>query len=367
MRKGRKSEKLNIFAARNWLLPRILMMIVAIWSVGFSAYIVYAKYYSVKSNKAVMVASNLYFNSDKLKQKSGVTDLDTILANTDFVNALAINTNSANWNSGNVLMQFDIRNYDNNILYNSANLDVDYKVEFVLLDEPQGATYWVNTGGDSYQELAAEGSRITSTGTVYGGSLDADSYGIRVNLTGTAESYVPSRVLVLAYPTAPDYMYQPADAMQPWRLVGVFQAHVTETKMTIESSHFKVTEETDYSDTTWKAKVQNLSGYIYNIKTAGDVVMDTSTANSQEAKITWDTNYVAIDEYDENYIYAQNHGLIEENGSKKTMTILVLPYTSIDITFYKTSAFDAAVAAKGANEEGRLWFEGLVTATIPEE
>jgi hypothetical protein len=148
-------------------------------------------------------------------------------------------------------------------------------------------------------------------------------------------------------------------------------------QISIENAQFKVQEDANYNASTWKSKVEDLSGYIYNIKTAGDVVLDSNTATKQEAVVIWDNRYLSIDMYDENYQYALEHDAaladdstaddkyIKVDGNTTSMTIMVLPYTSIDITFYKTENFNDELAAQAANSaKGKAWFESLVTAKI---
>lgn len=353
----------------------IAVMLVVVCAIAGSS-LLYAKYYASRYNKGIAVASNLYFGSDKLKKSTGITDIDTILQDTDGISKLSIFTNSGAWSSGTVLLPFAIQNYENSILYNDSNLDIDYKVEFVLLDEPVGATYnAVDTNGNKVQ-LTTVNKPVEMTGTVKGGSLNSNTYGVEIDLTGQPTDYVQSRILVMAYPISPDYIYRPADESQEYRLLGILQGHITETQMSIDSAGFKVQEESGYETSTWKDKVSDLSGFMYNVKTIGDVVTDSSTASKQQVKITWDNRYLQLDEDDDNYLYAKEHDsddtlsddekYIKVDGNTSSVIIMVLPYTSIDMTFYKGTYFDTELGTKGADEAGRKWFEGLVTAEVVE-
>ena len=216
------------------------------------------------------------------------------------------------------------------------------------------------------------------TGTVKGGSLNSNTYGVEITMTGQATDYVQSRVLVMAYPISPDYIYRPADENQEYRLLGILQGHTTEAKMSIDSAGFKVQEESGYGTSTWKTKVSDLSGFMYNVKTIGDVVVDSSTASKQQVKITWDNRYLQLDENDDNYLYAKEHDSdatlsedekyikVDNDNNTSSVIIMALPYTSIDMTFYKGTEFDTELSTKSANDAGRQWFEGLVTAEVVE-
>lgn len=344
---------------------------------SFTLVNVLGKYYASRYNKGIAVASNLYFNSDKLIKSTGITDIDEIIKDSDSINKISVFTNNGSWATGELLLNFDIRNFDNNILYNEKDLNIEYRIEFVLLDEPTGAEYSILDGGNGNQvyPLSGKGSKVSLEGKTVGGKLDSDMYGVQMRMT-SKDDFRAARVLVLAYPISPDYIYRdPADA-QEYRLLGIFQGHPTDLNISIEEACFKVQKDNGY-ESAWKSKVEDLSGYIYNIKTAGDVVIDDRTATRQEAVVTWDNRFVTIDKYDENYLYAVKHDAdlpadseeryIKEDGDHTSMTIMVLPYTSIDITFYKTEIFNSQLSIQPADgTEGRSWFEGLVTTKMAE-
>lgn len=334
---------------------------------------VLGKYYASRNNKGIAVASNLYFNSDKLIKSAGITDIDEIIKDSESINKINVFTNSGSWASGELLLNFDIRNFDNNILYNEKELDIKYKIEFVLLDEPIGARYAVSAGNDTQYVLNSKGSKVSLEGTTKGGSLYTDTYGISMIMTDKS-ILKPARVLVVAYPVSPDYIHREPDKVQEYRLLGIFQGHPTDLNISIEEAYFKVQKENEY-DTKWRNMIEDLSGYIYNIKTAGDVVFDDNNSTRQEAVVTWDNRYITIDRYDPNYMYAAQHdaGLdadsqdryIKTDGNNTSMTIMVLPYTSINMTFYKTTDFNSGFSSV-SGEDGKVWFESLVTAKMAE-
>lgn len=354
----------------------IFMAILVLAGASFSAYRAYAKYYASRNNKGIIMAANLYFNSDKLKKSTGVTNLDQIVNNPDNLNRINVFTNSGTWSSGILPLSFDIRNFDNNILYNESNLDIEYKIEFYMLDEPKGALYYIIGADGSTTPLASKGARVELGGTVTGGSLDSDTYIVQVRMT-SPEEYEESRVLVMAYPVSPDYVAKASDMDQEYRLLGIFVGHPTTMKITIDNAQFLVQDVDTYSLSTWYSMVKDLSAYIYNVKTAGDIVIDENTATKQQARITWDNRYLNIDEYDENYKYALQHDsdptltddekYLKTDGNNSSMIVEVLPYTSINFTFYKTELFDSTFATKPNNATGKEWFEGLVKSEIVEE
>lgn len=360
---------------KNIFILCMCIFVCAIAGLSYTLTSVLGKYYASRFNKGVAVASNVYFNSDKLVKSTGITDIGDIINDSDSINKINVFTNSGSWASGNLLLNFDIRNFDNSILYNESNLDIGYNIEFVLLDEPLGAQYEIIPPEGDRQLLAEKGSRISMEGTIVGGRLDSKMYGISMTMT-SRDDFKAARVLVLAYPVSPGYVYRDKAEPQEYRLLGIFQGHPTDLNITIEEACFKVQKDVGY-ETACKSKIEDLSGYIYNIKTAGDVVLDDKTAVRQEAVVTWDDRYVTIDKYNDYYNYAIEHDkkaeeegsperYLKKEGDKTSMTILVLPYSSIEITYYKTEGFNKEFNAQFAGTQGREWFENLVTARMAE-
>lgn len=296
----------------------------------------YAKYYAYKYRQGISVASGLYFNSNRLyKDRGDTTDIAGV--NTE---GMMVNVNDEKWAGGNLNFNIEIRNYDNNLLYNDENLNVKYEICFMLVDNPVGAVYSVKDIDGTVKQLSQKGQVVKfNSGYLTGGSLARDEYQLTLSLMDK-DTYNGARVLVVAYPTAPDYLYAPAD--QQHRLVGLFQGVYSETEMQVESCGFLVQEDTDYDESSWHDKAEDLSGLIFNVKTMGDVAADENNAVKQEAVVKWNSDYLSISQYDEYFLEAEA-GDIEtkqENGHNWTyMKIKVLPYTSVNLTFYKTQDF----------------------------
>lgn len=366
--KNNKSRKGN---NRKNLLKRKSTAVILVFFIimaGAAARFVVAKYYAYKYEQGISVASAFYFNSNKLLKVPGATTADAI-RNLD-ISDMAVNINESKWVSGDCLFEIEIRNYDNNLLFNEAGLDTGYEVCFYLLGTPRGARYYVSDVASGIQkELAVDSKMQFFTGQLQGGTLSRDRYQIRIHLNSEEEYNEEVKVLVVAYPTSPEYLYN-ADN-QEHRLVGVFQGHYSEPYMRVDSADFLVEEESDYTDTTWRDKVQDLSGLIFNIKTTGDVITDENNAVKQEAVVKWKSEYIQISEYDEYYLTAKEEAKADsawlktetdENGDKWTyMKIKVLPYSSVNITFYKTAKFLEVFEHMTKAE-----FEGMADAYVEE-
>lgn len=362
---------------------RILLLALAVCILaGVGGGVVWAKYYSVNSREGISVASGLYFGSNRLTTVAGqVTDMDEIAKND--TESLPINVNTNKWaGGGKTTFDIEIRNYENHLLYNDASLNMEYEVQFMMIGTPGGANYYVQkTGDDSSKEILyqenADGTVGTQatirkfSGKLPGGTLSADSYTLIIEMVNE-ERYNASqaKVLAVAYPTAPDYVRN--DTYQQNRLLGVFQGVYSQVELSVDRAAFDVQDEADYKDATWKNKVQDLSGLLYNVKTKGDIVTDgnESIAVKPQVIIKWKTDYLKISEYDEYYLEAKNQDTAnaDNSGAEKwfytdgewtCLRVSAMPYTSIDVTFYKTDKFMSELANGSMN---RSSFESLVDA-----
>lgn len=347
-----------------------MLAVLAVVVVGICGGVAFAKYYDAKYRPGVSVASGLYFNSNKLLKNPGQTK-DIMKIDTD---NMMVNVNSDKWSSGNLYFDVEIQNYDNNLLYNDENLNVSYEICFTLLENPAGADYYVQDV-DGTEHTLAKGKVVKlNQGYLPGGTRNQDTYRIRINLRDVT-AYNGARVLAVAYPTSPDYLYDEEE--QQNRLAGIFQGVYSENEMRVENAFFLVEEDADYNELTWKDKVTDLSGLIFNIKTIGSIVTDDNNAAKQEAIVKWRSDYISISQYDACYIEAQEKQAskspseddyiwtaADTEGKQWTyMRIEVLPYTNVNITFYKTEKFLEEFKKDMINRE---MFEGMAEAYTEE-
>ena len=356
-------KRIRIRKKRNKFILTVLSVFVVllIWQ----SIDIVAKYYAAKNNKGVAVASGLYFNSDKLNKKQGSTENGINSIKNDEIEGLAITTNTASWSSGSVELPLKIQNYDSNILFNDSGLDITYQIEFKLLDEPVGATYSViDKDGTVMSALVQKGATFSSNGTLKGGTLNADIYKIRITLEdANIETYKPARILVLAYPKAPDYLVNESE--QQYRLLGVFEGHLNEMELEIDTAAFLI--EKEFNGDNWKKIVEDSAAYIYNIKTKGDIVQDTSTAAKREIEVKWRSEYLSIDQYSEYLVGMQIKSKKDENeNSWSYINIEVLPYASINLTFYKNEKFIKALETEDDSNkiDSVEAFQNLVQVSI---
>lgn len=313
--------------------------------VGFSS-ISLAKYYAKRDNKGVSVASGLYFNSNCISNLAG--SIDTALTDID----LSQVPGYVNPEGGSVFYM-DIRNYDNHLLYNELYLDVEYTISFLKINGETASVEYTGNNGTNVQKILGDGEVFTLTGrTLAGGAARYHRYTVR---TTNALDGSDAKVLVMAYPTEPNYV---ASAAEKMRLIGILQANPRNIAVGIDESCFLIEKTAEYVS-NWKATVEKMSGLVYIIQTNGDDVSSTGAIKG-ELEVTWNAKMLDINQYDTYYEEAVRNGRITTSGDYKTMKIKVLPYANVRITFYKTADFISAFGTSMTKTQ----FENYVKAEL---
>ena len=400
--------------------PRVLALFVCLavaCTAGLLSKFAVAKYYAIKEQEGISVASAFYFNSDKLAKPTAAGEANLEAVQNMSIEGLNITTNEDKWTGGtDCLFTVEVRNYDNKLLYNETNLTMEYQIYFRLVGTAAGATYAVKstnaaqpmkrvgTNETAESLTLGTGSILECHGTLNGGSALGDRYEIRISPAGSNyDNDTCAKVLVFAYPTSPDYIAN--SASEEHRLIGVFQAVKSAANMTIESSYFDVEKKSSYQ-ANWKTAVDDLSGLIYTIRTGGDALIGESNSVTQEAYVRWRPDYLEISAYDavlktkERKIAearakaedaARQEGktdaeitaagdaaaaaaetaagtqwdVASETIDGNTWSVLkldVMPNTELNITFYKTDKFITEI---GNGTLTRNAFQDLVKAYIP--
>ena len=301
---------------------------------------VYSKYYKTGYNKGMATASGFYFSSEYMKEANmnDISSIEELMNKDEIIDILPITANDKTWSDTTLQFSIDVCNYANQLLYNDKDLNVSYMIEFALLDEPQGASYEVRKGTEgAYQQLKKSGGSIQKacfTGTLQGGKLSWDTYDLKVALTGgSGTDYIPSRILMLAYPTAPSYL------VNTKKIAGIITADYNQRAMEITEQGFTLEEDTSFNETNWKEMVKKESALVYQIKTTGNYSGNGTNNLKQRIKITWNP---ALYELNMNDKYrSEDTTVIDENAG--TMTIETMPYASIKFVFFKKSNFETNI------------------------
>lgn len=339
--KEKRSFKLNI-RKRTLFIGFVICILTLVSISGVSL----AKYYAKRDNKGVSVASGLYFNSNCISNVEGAIDVPL-----DQVDLLTV-PGYVNPEGGSIFY-LDIRNYDNHLLYNELYLDIEYTISFMKLNGETASLEYTDEDGNDVRVSLDDGMEYTITGRkLEGGAARYHNYIIK---TTNAADGTDAKVIVMAYPTAPEYV---ATASENMRLIGVLQAQPKSVKVGIDRAGFLIEDTADYV-TDWKSSVESMSGLVYTIQTNGDDV-SSSGAVKGELLVTWNSKMLDINQYDPYYLEAVQNNTVTTNGDYKTMTIKVLPYANVRITFYKTADFVTAFNSSMTQTE----FENYVQAEL---
>lgn len=321
--------------------------------------LVFAKYYKTGFNKGIATAAGFYFNSNYLTEieNQKFTNIMDLKDWSELNTKIAQVSNTTPW-SGSDSYSFEVQmqNFDNQLLYNDKDLDVGNTIQFLLLDAPTGAVYRVSKTGGAVQELALN-TPVSFTGEeIKGGSADYIPYTLSVSMTGTVDDYTPSRILVLAWPTSPQYLTGGTTGS----LACILRAQYSESETRITEQRFDVQGESAYAADDWKALVKERSGFSYQIKTNGRYVGDSNDSLKQTIVLKWRKDMYAINQFDPYYneVKADSSKYYVEDNYQ-IMKIQIMPYSLLEFVFYKQPGFDT-----GIEPMDKAAFEASVQASI---
>lgn len=341
---------------------------------------VYSKYYKTRDNMGMAIASGFYFSSSYM---AAVTpeDGDNIrtFSPTDLNNKYAdqIVVSAKGWDGQSEYgASIDIRNYDSQLLYNDRDLNVEYEVKFVLLDEPEGAAYEVRSVSGSQTDMqplewqGGQGKEVSFRGNLAGGSRDDDTYELEIKPAVSGGAYTPSDILMVAYPVGPEYL---KDAKC---IAGILRFNYAEGEFKIQSSGFEVTTTEEYKNSIastsnpndWKEIVKKESGFNYQIITSGSYIGNNSAAVKRTVQLKWKSSLFEINRNDAYYMKATDlqepegsFQVISENGEVySVLEIKVFPYALLEFTFFQGESFIDDITAMASHEE----FEQAITVTV---
>lgn len=313
--------------------------------------IVYSKYYKTRYEKGMAIASGFYFSSNYMYEEEGLTDIADIeeltkrnggkLVHEELVNRLMVAVNKQLWGDSNCLFNIEVRNYANQLLYNDTDLDISYTVEFVLLDAPAGAVYEIRKGNEGdYVRLENDGKgKIIKAGfeeELEGGELSWDDYELKVSIDSSQGiDYQPSRVLLMAYPTSPDYIKDTK------KIAGIIMADYNQRKMEITDQKLTIEDESDWNEADWKERLKAESAFVYQLKTTGNYYAQGNNNMKQKIRIIWDAELFELSRNDK--YREENDANIEYKDGKGIMTIETMPYSSIKFVFFKKEDFNEKI------------------------
>lgn len=300
------------------LLATILLLL----GIALGGNYVYAKYFSESARWGVAIASGVYFTANYAAESEEFFE---------------VNVNS-NYIGNSYEFAFEVRNYENNLLFNESSVVIPYSVSFWLEEAPQGAGYSV-----VWQEETIAlnvGEKATFSGhSIAGGSANANPYAIKINVTdsGSAHEAVPIYVEVTT----------DEGAMVSKTLRGkMMLSNVSAPQNYIESQSFVIdrttTDDTTMDDATKFALMQKLSMFTYEIRTVGEVATGDIT---EKLKLSWNPTLLEIDLFDDAYLAwqeSEKEATGEMPGAPYVddagwyyITLDVMPYSAQTVSFLR--------------------------------
>ena len=374
---NKEKKKIRNFIKVNKPVGIAVTVLACLIVVGVS-FTVYSKYYKTNYNKGMATASGFYFNSNymasvaELRGMTPMTEEEMRDIDQDILNSVIISTNNGSWTEGVCTFNVQIRNYDNQLLYNDKDLNVKYQVNFMLLGAPEGARYSVARDDQriSLEWNDGQPNVVSFDGELAGGKLSIDSYQLEITPTSGSSSddeYKSTDVLMVAYPTGPDFLEDTKV------IAGILRANYEEGEFGLNGSKFLVCDKRDYqnaSDDEKKAVILGESAYVFQLYTSG-TFSGSGTATRKTIKVMWRKDMYKINDFDPYYQpikeelkkdgvtsndkYYEFNGDVEDkngnvikdkNGANPTwqvMEIDILPYSSLKFTFFRADTFEDVV------------------------
>lgn len=319
---------------------------------------VYSKYYKTGYEKGMAIASGFYFSSNYMYEEEDLKDIDAAEEllreeNRELVNKLIVAVSNTSWSNGEkYTFHINIRNYANQLLYNDKDLNVSYTIDFILLDksEGMGGIYSVRKGRNgNYIRLENDGkggiTKASFQGVLEGGMPSLEEYELQVSLNGTAETYTPARILLMAYPTEPSFLQDTK------KIAGIIRADYNQAEMEITEQKFTVEGKLEQAGSEWKEQAMKESAFVYQLRTTGGYFVEGNDNMMQKIKLTWRPDIFMLNQNDRYLNQAEGTKLVEYDKENGIMVIETVPYSSIKFVFFKAEGFKDNVAKMGTLED----------------
>ena len=286
---------------------------------------VYAKYYSHDNVHGVAVASSIYFTANYAVETDKEDDY--------FENIVTAGYLGNDYN-----FDFEVRNYENYMLFNDSSVVIPYSVYFWLGEETDTAVYSVTYEGEKKTIAAGEDNKVSfSVNSISGGRAIANKYNISIDVSGdVVHTAVPIYVEVRTEPGAM------IDRVLRGKMI---LSNRVLAESYIESAEFIISKDVDTDEEKY-VEIEKLSELTYEIRTVGDVLSDDEV--TEQIKLSWDSTVFEIDQYDSAYLeWLETTGKdvpgVDSNGWYY-ITINVMPYSANTVYFFRGEKFDEQVS-----------------------
>ncbi len=325
-----REKKLHIV---KWILT-IALVSAAFLSTG---YLIWAKYYSQSSKQGMAIASGIYFTANFAGE----------VATEDAEPPESVVLN--NYSGTSTTYTFEVRNYENNLLFNGDGMEIDYDIYFWMEENPaeEGVSYSVTneTTNEDAKPLAGTSSSapISFTGNqIGGGSAIKQNYRINIVVENEAISHKPLPVYVMVKTKDNAIIHK------------ILKGKMTMTTSSAGAESFVQTSGFQYPigmsqqnkfDTEIKPALQKSAGLTYEIQTVGRVL--NSEQATRTIRVRWLPDEFDIDLYDSNYLKWKSDNsktapdtMVIGEVTWNYFTVSVMPYSSEEIIFYPRKDLD---------------------------
>lgn len=315
MKKTRKARR----AITEKRVRLIGLLVLLIFFGMFGGGYVYAKYYSQSVKNGIAIASGVYFTANYAVASANEDDFfESIVktgyqgTDTDFI--------------------FEVRNYENNMLFNESSIEIPYSLYFWLEETPVDATYTVEYNGEIKTLYAGETNKVGfSMHTIAGGRAAANKYTIKVDTGATKHTAVPIYVEVAT---------EPGSVISALLRGKMIFSTMTMAESYIESQMFVVSSNASSEEEKFK-EIQNLSELTYEIKTVGEVVAGDDA--TEELKLSWDPTVLEINMFDDAFMewksITGNSVPLEDTNGWHYIMVRVMPYSAENVGFFRGEEF----------------------------
>lgn len=334
-----KKRRRNRFIKRMVPIVGIFLLVLAASGGG---YYTYAKYFSQSARKGIVIASQVYFTANYAAED----DYNPAVQGDSKVFFEKV-VNSA-YNGTDYEFRFEVRNYENNLLFNESSVVIPYTLKF-WTDEsqvPQGATYYVKWGESNSLAIGSgEGAAaVIGEQSIAGGSAFANEYSILLDVSGND-----------VHTAVPIYVEVTTDvgAVVNKTLRGkmVLTTGGATAELNLESWHFTV-QGIEQADLTLD-DVNAMAVLTYEVSTVGE----STGEGNEKIKLSWKSDFLEIDLFDESYDAWKTATGLDEPATETDaygitwnyITIDAMPYASETICFLRGGRYDEITTLDGLN------------------
>ena len=323
------SKMLHVCADFLARCPKLAKVFIALFAIVLGltgGTYVYAKYYSLSAKEGIAIATGVYFSANYAVDADG-----------EFVESFV----SIGYKGGDTSFSLEVRNYENNLLFNTDNVNIPYTIEIWLESAPvDGAVYSVSVEDGVHVLADGEENKITISGQfIAGGAARANSYNISVDAPGDS-GHTPIPIYVRIQTLDGSLINRTLTGKMLLSSTGRVESY-------IESQGFVIPDEP--TELSKFERLNSLSAFTYEVLTVGSVA---SSGVTEELRVSWDPTVLQIDLFDEAYVEWLETEKTENPDKEITgpyvdtdsglyyITIDIMPYSAENIGFFRGADFD---------------------------